>query len=72
LSVLAALAEFPARIKKLFVSTEANEYGIYSIKVWNMNDFSSLKMENIEKLSLMTSYLVEATHPGLFSQMLRV
>jgi len=34
LCILSALAEYPDRVKKLFVNNESNKYGIYSIVMY--------------------------------------
>jgi calpain-15 len=46
LSVLAALAEYPERIKPLFLTQKCNEYGIYGIKICKDGEWKEIVIDD--------------------------
>lgn len=46
LSTLSALAEHPERIRKIFVVQEANEQGVYAIKICDMGEWKTIIVDD--------------------------
>jgi hypothetical protein len=46
LSTVAAIAEFPKRIEKLFVSKTANPYGAYAVRICDMGEWQEIILDD--------------------------